>query len=172
MVVRDWQGRKNRLEYHEGGGVSQLHYGNGLVEHLEHSRTGRQEHAVVRDSSRRRNVSEQCYGYDLDGRLTSRSDVWGQAPGARDDRAFAYDPAGRLIREATPDGRSLAEYAYDAKGNLVEDRGRQVEVGPMDEPVRHDGKAIEYDGAGRMARLPGKAGELRCAGETTAPCAR
>lgn len=158
--VRDWDGREVRFAYGPEGPLSQIQYGNGLVERLEHGRSGRQNHSVIVDPDRRQTLGEQRYTYDPEGRLTGLAEV---TDGTTRGRQLEYDLAGRLLREKEIGGRQiLAEYGYDAKGNLISDRGRRIEVGLMDEPKQIDGRPIEYDGAGRMVRMPGKAGELRC----------
>ena len=160
MAIRDWEGRETRLSYHPEGPLAKIHYGNGLLEQLEHGRSGRQTRSSIVDPQRRKSLGEQRYSYDLEGRLTGQSDL---GEGIELNRQLDYDAAGRLLRERDSSGRrSLAEYGYDAKGNLIADRGSRVEIGLMDEPLLRDGRAIEYDGAGRMARLPGKVGEIHC----------
>lgn len=161
-VIRDWEGRETRISYTPDGLVSEIHYGNGLIEQQQYPRVGRMARATVTDR-RGRKVGEQLYEYDLCERLTGLADIWGDHPTQRSARRFEYDAESRLVAEAEPEGRRvLARYAYDAKGNLIQDNGTPVQVGPLDEPIRHGGGAIEYDRAGNARSLPGTRGTIRC----------
>jgi RHS repeat-associated protein len=161
-LVRDWEGRESNIAYSQTGTVAEIRYGNGLVEKQQYARVGRLQHSVMVDRHGRA-LGEQVYEYDLCERLTGVADIWGDLPAQRSARRFDYDAESRLIAELDPDSRRvLARFAYDPKGNLIEDNGKAVEVGSLDGPVRYGGAPIEYDGSGNMCRMPGAKGEVRC----------
>ncbi|OJH37670.1 hypothetical protein BON30_26110 [Cystobacter ferrugineus] len=160
--VRAWENDECRMSYGPGGTLKELNYGNGLVETRTYARVGRLEQALVTDLLGRR-LGAQRYTYDACERLVSASDSWGNQSRDSFARGFLYDVEGRLRAEFDSlVGQTLHEYAYDAKGNLVDDGGIPIRVGSMDEPCAWGSEPIVYDGNGNMVRLPGPAGELRC----------
>jgi RHS repeat-associated protein len=161
-AVRDWEGRESRIVYSAAGTISEIRYANGVVERQEYGRIGRQARALTTDS-RGQWLGEQRYEYDLRERLTGAADHWGETPAQRLARRFEYDAESRLVAETDAESRrTLARYAYDSQGNLIDDNGTTVAYGLLDEPVRRGGVAIEIDGEGNVLRLPGSRGEIRC----------
>jgi len=161
-AVRDWEGREIRIAFGPDDGISEIRYPNGLVEQHQYSRPGLLQ--AVRVLNPRRDWRHcQSYEHDACDRLTMFADRWGNGPRSGLARSFEYDAESRLLRETDPEtGALLAEYAYDAKGNMTRCGSRTIEVGPMDQPTRFGPAAIEYDARGNMVRFPGPRGEVRC----------
>ncbi|MBN3818327.1 hypothetical protein G3N57_17700 [Paraburkholderia sp. Se-20369] len=59
------------------------------------------------------------YGYDAAGELTEMSDS------LRGSTQYGYDAAGQLVRQYRAADRHLEEFAWDAAGNLLDDRQRR-----------------------------------------------
>lgn len=162
-VIRAWDGAEARLTYASDGTVAEIAYGNGVVEKQRYARVGRLATAYLlgRDGKR---LSEQAYEYDTCERLTAVTDIWGDGPYDRRARRLGYDGESRLVSETdAASGTPIARWGHDAKGNLIDDAGVPVRVGRMDEPIERGGQAIEYDGLGRVLRMPGRQGEIACA---------
>ncbi|ATB43557.1 hypothetical protein CYFUS_009037 [Cystobacter fuscus] len=161
-LVRDWGRNETRFRYAPGGTVSEIRYGNGLLETQSYASTGRLAHACV-VSQNGRTLSEQRYEYDSCERLTAVADGGAERFGQPMTRRFLYDAESRLLGEMdATTGQLLVRYAYDAKGNLVDDAGTRVSMGLMDEPRVYGDRSVEYDGNGNIVRLPTPGGELWC----------
>jgi len=107
-------------------------------------------------------LSKQTYAYDLCERLTLVQDYWG--PDQGQGRRLEYDAEWRLLREVDTDtAKVVASFAYDAKGNMIDDQGVPVSLGPMDNPIQRGPTTIAYDRRGNMLRLPGPEAPLECA---------
>ncbi|QRK09608.1 RHS repeat protein [Archangium violaceum] len=161
-LVREWSGRETRFRYSPGGTVSEIHYGNGLLETQSYAKTGRLAQACVVGRNGR-TLSEQGYEYDACERLTAMTDMSAARFGQPTSRRFLYDAESRLLGELdATTNQPLVHYAYDAKGNLVDDAGTRVCMGLVDEPRMYGERSIEYDGNGNMVLLPTPGGELWC----------
>lgn len=158
-AIRDWEDQAIAFEYNDGGDISAIRYGRRLLETRSYGRLGGVSHVTVTDAHGH-TCSEQTYQYDLCERLVGLSDAWGPGPEDIFHRKLVIDAEGRILAEIDHvTERVLAEYDYDAKGNLTHDNGQTVYFGPMDEPLSHRGHAIEYDGCGNMLRFPAYSGE-------------
>ncbi|AUX26718.1 uncharacterized protein SOCEGT47_072880 [Sorangium cellulosum] len=160
-AVRDWDGKEIRFGYTPDGAISSIDYGGEVRELREYARLGAMARATVVDGQGY-TLSEQTYDYDICERLVGMTDAWGAHAGDVERRRFVVDAEGHLLAEIDPaTERVLAEYDYDAKGNLTLDDGRRVHVGVMDEPISYDGREIGYDGCGNMLRSPAPTGGER-----------
>ena len=160
--VVDWQGREVKLLYGPGGTLDTIRYPNALAESRTYPAVGRLGGAIVTDAAGR-SIGEQSYAYDRLERLTEYSDKWGHGEADRWQRRFTYDAEDRLLAEVDPKtDQALLDYEYDAKGNMVRTGSTRIRVGPMDQPERVGGVAIQYDGLGNMVGLPGPHGPVQC----------
>jgi RHS repeat-associated protein len=155
-----WDGVESAFSYDALGAISSIRHGHGIT--AEHRRVGPLglpiKTAVMGPGGLP--LSEQSYDHDVCDRLVEVIDR--SAPGCRDvvHRRFSYDAEGRLLSERDiTSGRNLAEYAYDVKGGMIRDCGREVRLGAMDEPTHHGGNAIVYDALGNAVSIPTRSGQ-------------
>ncbi|NQT86352.1 hypothetical protein HQ560_06275, partial [bacterium] len=136
--------------------------GNGLAEARTYADLGRlAESRIV--GPRGGILSRQTYHYDVCERLTDMLDTWDGPPGSPWKRQFAYDDGGRILAETDMrEGKRVAAYGYDAKGNLTRVNDQAVELGLLDEPARSAGTPLYYDGLGRMTNLRCPRGKIAC----------
>ena len=161
-LIRDWDGRENRVVWGRDGAVAEIQYGNGLVEFQQHAPLSRLVEARVVGPDRRV-VSRQSYSYDSCERLRSISDWWGSQADQSLSRRLEYDPESRITAEIdAASGDRLARFEYDRDGNLVGDTGVPIRAGLLGEPLRYGQDSLEYDALGNMRRLPGPLGEIEC----------
>ncbi len=157
-AIVDWQGREHRFGYAKDGTVGEIRYGNGNVERRRHSGTGQLEHATVKTRDDRV-VSEQRYQHDPGERLTEVEDL--DRDGGYLHR-LAFDAEGRLNSSLDGSGQLVERFEYDAKGNMIRDGGRDLEVGLLDEITQVGDETVRYDDLGNMTSLPGALGRIDC----------
>jgi RHS repeat-associated protein len=155
--VVDWEGRRHSFGYGPDGTVREIRYGNGLVEMQRYGSAARLECARVSDKER--TVSEQRYRYDACARLTEIEDLERNHGWLR---RLAYDAEDRLTSVVDSSVTALERFEYDAKGNMIRDGSLDLEVGPMDQPLRRGTQPIAYDANGNIVDLPGPFGSIRC----------
>ncbi|MCI0485341.1 MAG: hypothetical protein L0229_01955 [Blastocatellia bacterium] len=162
IAVKDLEGRLSSFIYGPDGTLTEIRYGNGVIEKREHPRAGPLERATGRDKYGRE-LGEQSYTYDTGEQIIGYTDSWGERSRDRISRRFNRDAEGRIRFEIDAlTGKPLAGYSYDAKGNLTSYRGLEIEVGLMDEPLSYGPNQIEYDPSGNMRRMPGEKGWIEC----------
>lgn len=157
--VSAWN-RVIRLTPGKGGQFDEISYGGTVIERRKYGLTGRVEEAQVTGATGAV-LSRQSYRYDVCERLV---DIRDYDPLNGFSRHLSYDAEDRLV--ADEGVRFERKYKYDARGNMVQSSaGQNREVtqwGDMDEPVRVDGKKVDYDGRGNLTQWDAPRAALKC----------
>jgi RHS repeat-associated protein len=164
-AIVDWDGRRSHIKSGYNGQLLEIRYANGIVERRTQGRVGVCD-AVRVEGAHGDVVCKQRYEWDICERLVAWEDSSSSSP--RRGVRLTYDSEGHLLGEQDPwNGRQLGSYHYDAAGNLIDDNGRSIVFGAMDEPLRVGSASIKYDGLGHMTRLPGHIGDITCEFDVT-----
>ena len=159
-TITDWNGNDCQFVYSEAGNLAHIIFPNGLKrsfvftpsDALANSKTIRSNGTVV---------SEQRYNYNPLDQLIAYADF---AEGSQiSNRRFTLDAEFRILQDTDLSNPSLtASFAYDAKGNMVQDGNRKVEFGLLDEPLFSDNREIVWDRLGNALSIPTDNGALSC----------
>jgi RHS repeat-associated protein len=157
VAIEDPTGGRLDLQSDVSGRVISRRDADGVILDLHYDRNGRPLADVLPGQP----ASE--YGHDAEDRLTRWRDAHG------DERTFAYDAAGRLVK-ATADGAART-FAYDADDQVTQVVNRAGGIGryTYDAAGRlltaalPDGQCVTngYDGAGRLVAVDGPNSSLR-----------
>jgi RHS repeat-associated protein len=158
-----------RLAYADGGRTVDMHFGNGVTQHIIVDRRGLAQRITAESLDgtalldlRYRSdptgnitaINEQRHRYDGRGRLVEHGPLMGERAG------YTYDMAGNRTAAHTPGGKTTT-YRYDTAGRLAgwrrpdgaETRCGYDTAGNLTDRIDARGAwSYRYDGAGRLVR--------------------
>lgn len=123
--ILDWEKRRIQIEYAENDTPSRFLFPNGITEEL--AVTSAPYRASTSLNGRSGMISEHTIEADECDRVRRVYDRWGSRREDSLDRRLEYDNEDRLTSESNvADKTSIAKYAYDAAGNMIQDNGQSI----------------------------------------------
>lgn len=157
--IIDWEKRRIQIDYAGNDTPSQFTFPNGVIETQAISSTPYRASTILQGRSGM--ISEHTIEADECDRVRRVNDRWGLGRSDWLDRRLEYDKEDRLVEEINvPDGNSIASFAYDAVGNMIQDNGLPVEFAAMNQPTKRGNHPIDYDGLGNASRLTTSCGQI------------
>jgi RHS repeat-associated protein len=150
--IQDWDNRRILIDYAENDTPCRFAFPSGVTE--EQSISAAPYRASSKLQARSGIISEHTIEADESDRVRSVVDRWGSAAADRLNRRLEYDQEDRLVAEYhASDRRPLANFAYDAVGNMILDNGRSIEFSSMNQPLRRGNRSVVYDSLGNVSQL-------------------
>jgi RHS repeat-associated protein len=150
--ILDWDKRRISIDYAENDTPCRFAFPSGVTE--EQCISAAPFRASSRLQARSGVISEHAVEADECDRVRRVIDRWGSERADCLERRLEYDQEDRLVAEYNAsDRRPLANFVYDAVGNMIQDNGQSIEFASMNQPLNRGDQSIDYDSLGNAARL-------------------